>query len=102
MGGCPNSSNQPTLTCRCLSSLSVICKHLKSLHTPNTENNFVTQANMLLDIWRHMREDIDPGEPHDRDIPFPLHEPPGVRDRLVYEIKFLLEHLHQRFVLVYK
>lgn len=58
--------------------------------------DLLTEANLLLDIWRHMREDIDPGEPHDRDIPFTLHEPPGVRDRLVYEIRFLLEHLHQR------
>lgn len=51
---------------------------------------------MLLEIWRQMREEIDPGRPHDGDTPVRLADPPGVREKLVKEIKFLVSYLHQR------
>lgn len=51
---------------------------------------------MLLEIWRQMREELDPGQPHDVGIAFPLMEPPGVREKLVQEIKYLASYLHER------
>lgn len=51
---------------------------------------------MLLEIWRQMREEFDPGRPRDVEISFPLMEPPGVREKLVQEIKYLVSYLHGR------
>ena len=44
-----------------------------------------------------MREEADPGRSHDGDAPFPLAEPPGVRSKLVQEIKFLVTYLQKRY-----
>ena len=43
-----------------------------------------------------MREELDPGRSHDVGIAFPLMEPPGVREKLVQEIKYLASYLHER------
>ena len=43
-----------------------------------------------------MREDTDPGGSTEREIPFALNEPPGMRERLIQEIKFLISHLHEK------
>ncbi|XP_003385160.1 PREDICTED: uncharacterized protein LOC100636571 isoform X2 [Amphimedon queenslandica] len=55
-----------------------------------------TEASLLLEIWRQMREEADPGRPHDGDTPARLADPPGVRDKLIQEIKFLVSYLQQR------
>ena len=44
-----------------------------------------------------MREEADPGRPHDGDTPPRLADPPGVRDKLIQEIKFLVSYLQQRY-----
>lgn len=55
---------------------------------------------MLLEIWRQMREDTDPGRPTDNDTPLSrLADPPGVREKLVQEIKFLVSYLQRRLAI---
>ena len=45
-----------------------------------------------------MREEFDPGRPHDVGIAFPLMDPPGVREKLAQEIKYLVSYLHGRYL----
>jgi hypothetical protein len=58
-----------------------------------------SEVTTLLEIWRQMREESIPnGSFHGDATPFQLSEPPGVRDKLIQEVKFLATYLRERDV----
>ena len=53
------------------------------------------KASTLLEICQATNEEVEK-EILQAEIPAKLPEPPSVRERLLQEISFLIEHIHQR------